>query len=327
MKTAVIYHYYELDLKYKENLIFFLSNAILPHIEYFFYISASCSAELPNLPNIKYIQIENRNHDFGGVLNFYKSGLHHGFDAYIFINSSVRGPFLPNYLSCNWDEILTSRLSKEIGMVGSSINLLPPSSSHTNSFRNSFGYAEPYIHVQTTAYALSLDAYQLIEAKGFFDFDKTLNKHELIDRYEILLSQILMNNNLSISSILPTYEKFSLGNRSINTNKTSVNGDPLYKGAFYGRTLSPFESLFVKTNRNMISNRDLASVTLTSLANKYNAGALTKDGIELFERSSNQLSEGEVIQIRKDQLISVLKHIKTSNPHFAETLIQILQTS
>ncbi len=324
MKTAVIYHYFELNLKYKENLIFFISTSILPHIEYFFYISASCSAELPNLPNVCYIEIDNINHDFGGIVDFYKSGRHLGFDAYIFINSSMRGPFLPNYLSQNWDEIFTSRLSKNVGIVGASINLLPTESPHSHSFRRKFNLTEPYIHVQTTAYALSLDAYQLLAAKGFFDVDESMEKYDLIDRYEILLSQILMNNGFAISSILSTYENFSSFNRSVNINKTAINGDSLYKGAFYGRTMSPFEALFVKTNRNMISDRELASYTFTSLKRNYDLGSLTKDGLNLFETSSEMLGKKETLKITGEQLVSILKNIKRSNPKFAEDLRRLL---
>ncbi len=88
--------------------------------------------------------------------------------------------------------------------------------------------------------------------------------------------------------------------------------------------MSPFEALFVKTNRNMISERELASYTFTSLAKNYNEGNLTKEGVNLFEKSSNLLAEKEGVKITAEQLISILKSVKRSSPKFAEDLRRYL---
>ena len=50
----------------------------------------------------------------------------------------------------------------------------------------------------------------------------------------------------------------------------------------------------------MISNRDLASYTFTSLANKVSKGLLTDDGLELQERSAKQLLREESITLFKN---------------------------
>jgi hypothetical protein len=324
MITAIIYHYCEVDLKYKDNFIFFLSTAIRQQAEYFVYISGPCSVELPVFPNVRYKYIENKNHDFGGIVDFFKSEDVNLYTAFLFVNSSVRGPFLPNYITQNWDEIFTSRLSDNVGIVGSSINFLHAGNQYSQSFKRQYGFAEPYIHVQTTAYAISQGACLLLLKKGFFELTDMLEKNDLINRYEILLSQILMHNDYAISSILPTQEKITLSNKGVELNKTSMHGDSLYRNAFYGRSVSPFESLFVKTNRNMISEKGLASFTFTSLVKKYYEGYLTQQGVDLFKRSSNLLLESDVEKINSNQLISMLKNIKIANPRFAQYLRQYI---
>tara|TARA_Y100000389_G_scaffold205082_1_gene262865 strand:- start:9770 stop:9967 length:198 start_codon:yes stop_codon:yes gene_type:complete len=46
--------------------------------------------------------------------------------------------------------------------------------------------------------------------------------------------------------------------RKIREKVISVkNGDSLRRSAFYSRSLSPFETLFVKTNRDIFSKREL----------------------------------------------------------------------
>jgi hypothetical protein len=324
MKIATIYHYYELNETYKENFVFFLNTAIIDQIEYFFYISGSCTVELPKLANAQYINIENKNNDFGGVVEFSKNRNSLNFDRYIFVNSSMRGPFMPSYYSSSWHEAFTSKLTNKIAMVGSSINLLPLESFHSDYFKKFFDFDPPYIHVQTTAYALSSKGYRLLLKKGFFDVTQNLKKNDVISQYEILLSQIILNNGLSISSILPTQEEFSISKRTVNYKGTTKNGDSLYKSAFYGRTLSPIESIFIKTNRDLISNKELASYTFTSLALINSDLFLTKDGSNLFHKSSEKLHADKSFTITMEQFKLVLNNVKNNNSKLAKKLRKLL---
>lgn len=324
MKKAVIYHYYELNNTYKENLVYFLNTAIIEDIEYFFYISGSCSVELLKLKNIHYIYIENKNNDFGGVVEFSKHNKSLNFDVYLFINSSMRGPFMSPYHPTKWYEVFTSKLSHKVAMAGSSINLLPEEALISSYFKERFDYDPPYIHVQTTAYALSSRGYQLLLNKGFFDVDETLNKNDIISRYEILLSQILLNNGLSITSILQPYEEFSFSKRNSKFLGTNKQGDSLYKGAFYGRTLTPIESVFIKTSRNLVSDRELASYTFTALSSKEPDLFLTKEGLDLFQNSFKKLQAKESITITIKQLKQFLKNIKKNDPGLSKELRELL---
>ena len=307
MKTAVVYHYYEANSKYKDNFVFFLNTAILNELDYFIYISGTSTANLIKRKNIKYRYIENKNNDFGGLLEFNKEFKLVDFSTYIFINCSVRGPFVANYFHEKWYKIFSSKLSKDMPLVGSSINILPTSTKHSELFSKSYNFSSPYIHVQTAAYALSKKGYKILSKCGFFDENRQLEKNEVICRYEILMSQIFLNKGLSIGSILPTQEEFK-GNKKYNRKleDTSNNGDLLFKSAFFGRSISPLEIVFIKTNNhtktndNIISNRDLASYTFTSLSNKVSKGLLTDDGLELQERSAQQLLREEPITLFKN---------------------------
>lgn len=324
MKIATIYHYYELNETYKDNLIFFLNTSIVNEVEYFFYISGACSVELPQLSNTQYFHIENKNNDFGGAIEFSKNKRSLDFDIYIFINSSIRGPFIPSYYSSSWYEVFTSRISKKVALVGSSINLLTEESRISDYFKERFNFSPPFIHVQTTAYALSYEGYSLVVKKGLYDVHDSLKKNDVIARYEILLSQIILNNNFSISSILPTHEEFSLSNKGVKFKGTTKKGDPLQKAAFYGRTLTPLESIFIKTNRNLISSRDLSSYTFTSLVTHSLNSFLTKDGSNLFKKSLEKLHEEESFTITMGQLELVLINIKKNNPELAKELGKFL---
>ena len=325
LKTAIIYHYYELDPTYKNNLIFFLNTAVSNKYEYYIYISGKCSATLPEASNIHYNYIENKNNDFGGVIQFFKDTKSKSFLNYIFINSSVRGPFIPKYYKNDWPEIFLSLLSDEVVLVGSAINILPSETSYSKKFQKQYNFNPPFVHVQTPSFALSSHGFKLLEKKGFFDHNTHLSKLDIIFRYEILMSTLIINNGLSIRSILPIYNKFDFNNRNLNINGTSINGDVSYKSAFYGRSISPIEMIFIKTNRNMITKRELASYTLTSLAEKDKDTFITKDGIKLLEESLKNIYIEDHLLINFDQIKNVLINIKKNHPEVAIKLHNILK--
>ena len=324
MTTAIIYHYFELNETYKENLIFFLNTAILNQAEYFIYISGTCSVNLPEFPNVHYFFIENKNNDYGSVVKFHQDYKSRSFESYLFINSSMRGPFLPTYCNDHWYEIFTSRLSNTIAVVGSSINLLPLDAFHSKRFGQKFTYPPPFIHVQTTAYALSSDAYNLLANKGFFDVTRALHKADVIRDYEILMTQIILNSGLSISSLLPTYEEFNAENKGVEFPCTLYVGDALSKASFYGRSVSPIECVFIKTNRSDSVLRDLYSYTFTALESYYKKGLLNEEGLKLIHKMSQKLLQEEPFRLTLNQVASVLKNIKQSNPNVTEELKKLL---
>lgn len=318
MKLAVIYHYFEKDEIYKENLVFFLSAALHEDVHYFIYISGACSANLPKRPNLHYEKIENKNNDFGGVVAFFNDPRSKGYDAYIFVNSSMRGPFLPTYHQDRWYAPFIARLSDKVALVGSSINHLPTDAPHSSLFAQDYGITPPYTHVQTTAYALSAAGAQCLLAQGFFDETQRLGKHDVVSRYEILLSQLLLKEGFEIAALLPTYERFSLSAPELPYEGTLEEGDPLFAKAFYGRTLSPLESLFIKTNRNMISEKELASYTFTALATKE-PESLSTEGNRLRESAHQKaLSKGPnpIISAARQELATLRKQASRLRKRF-----------
>ncbi|MGX1197125.1 hypothetical protein [Parvibaculum sp. MBR-TMA-1.3b-4.2] len=290
-KVAIIYHFYELNETYRDNFVFFMNTAVDDTADYFVFISGDCSVPLTDHENVKYIQIKNKNHDFGGVVEFVRQFNHLSYDAYMFVNSSMRGPFVPTYFSMPWYDGFLSRLSDTIVMVGCSVNILPMSSSFSVRFGDLFDYEPPFIHVQTTAYALSSKAFKHLVAAGFYDVEDFLEKEDVIARYEIGISQEVLKQGWSISSLLPQYEEFNTGKRSLGYEDTLREGDPLFENAFFGRSICPLETIFIKTNRNMIKESDLNSFTFTSLSTREKSGGLDQAGRELLNRSHRMLLE------------------------------------
>ena len=84
-----------------------------------------------------------------------------------------------------------------------------------------------------------------------------------------------------IRCLLPTYGDAD----GARLNLSARGGDPHQHRAFFSRTLSPLELIFIKTGRNMLSERELASHTYTALLAHRRARALPwVEGERLFER-------------------------------------------
>lgn len=327
-RVAVIYHYFEVDDEYRDNFLFFLNTGINDEAQYFIYISGTCSVNLPVLPNVEVIYIENKNFDFGAQCQFSKRNDCLEYDAYIFINSSMRGPFLPEYHTRAWQSVFTERLKEKVALVGSSINLLPEDSETSLQFAKMTEYAAPFIHVQTTAYAMSSTAYRMMRDLGFYNIDCHLTKLGAICYYELGLSQEIIKRGFKIASILPTYDEFCLENKSSVYETNLKNGDPTNKSVFYGRSASPFEVLFVKPKRRALTETELNSYTFTALAIAKKKFGITLEGITLLEKAHKRAISGkendEKINISLDDIQKMLTQIKQTRPDIAFNLKKIL---
>ena len=280
-RIAVFYHYFESNLHYRDNIVFFLSNCYRENIDFYISISdTQHTLELFERPNIKYIFCENRNLDFGGYFTSLNSISDiEAYDSFIFINCSVRGPFLPEYIAGDWTEVFTRHLTGDVHLVGTGFSRVPEDSRLITHLPKG-AYSPPYDTLQTTAYALSREALHHLMASGFYTTDATWTKDQVIAMYEIRLSLEIRAKGWKIRCLLPTYGEGD----GAKLNLSARGGDPHQRRAFFSRTLSPIELIFVKTGRNMLSERELNSHTYTSLLAHRRGQPPWSEAERLFER-------------------------------------------
>ena len=131
--TLVVYIFSFTDLEYQENLYYFLEHGVRADdgVDYLIVMqegnSTMGATELPSVPdNVRIVTHPNGCFDWGTFGWAIQSG---AVDArryryILFVNSSVRGPFLPPYWppELHWTEVFTSRLSDSVKLVGSTIS-------------------------------------------------------------------------------------------------------------------------------------------------------------------------------------------------------------
>lgn len=291
-KTAVIYHYFEKDRSYRDNLVYFLANGICQKADFFVIISGDCSIDLPEFENVRYIHAPNRNNDFGGYAAYARDYFCDSYDFHVFVNSSVRGPFLPTYYEEPWTTVFTRRLDGDTHLVGSSINVIDDRSGIIKAYKESFPDRHFAAHVQTTSYALTREALMHLIDADFYASDRELDKMEVIVHYELHLSSEIMHRGWKINAILPVYENVDyVGGRVTPENTSARYGDVLWKSSFFSRSLSPLEAVFIKTNRDIIDEVDLASFTFTGLHRALNEGPRFDAAHRLMEECYLHTSE------------------------------------
>ena len=263
--VLVIYHYYEKDQSYIDNFLHFIQFAYRPEFNYLIVIAGSASIKLPQANNIAYFYAKNQNFDYGGYAQAIKDlKFETNYANFIFVNSSVRGPFLPPHSQKAWANHLFDLCSNGVGIVGTAISLTPSHHAISKMYHEKYGYAERnkniLAHVQSTCYVLSQAVLCSLIKGGFYDVHEPLSKDETVRDYEMHLSQTLLAQGLNLKCMLPEYNKPDYRSLSHEINPSSREGDSGFERSYFGRTVHPYEAMFIKTSRNTSSDAYLSQL-------------------------------------------------------------------
>lgn len=290
-RVAVLYHYFEKDQVYRDNLVFFLSRAWRPDLDFFVVIAGACSVDLPQHPNIRYTHTANYGHDFGGYGDVAASGALDAYDHLVFVNCSVRGPFLPDYCSTPWTEPFLNLLTGDVHLSGATINILHDDRKKSREYAQYFPDATPpFIHVQSFAYAMTAACFAFLRSHSVFESSRNQDRHAAIVACEIGISQRVLANGWNISCVLPPYRGIDYRTLRHDINPATRTGHPQAPGAYFGRTPHPYELIFVKPSLQPHGADDLAFHSLMALAHHPVPTPAWPEADELVQRLRHSLA-------------------------------------
>lgn len=318
-KTLVVYHYYEKDSTYRDNFLHFFTFGYSEEVDYVVVVAGSHTLSLPAAGNISYVFTENLNNDFGGycfainnIINVIR------YEFFFFINSSVRGPFLTARDKRLWTEYFIDQIRPDVGIVGSTINILPKNTPCAISYASKYGGTENLSHVQSTSYLLPKKTLLYLIADGFFSSAGIPDKEEAIRDYEVRLSQLIKEQGWNLKSLLPEYNAIDYRTSHDDINPTSDYGDPCFKDSYFGRTVHPHEIIFVKINRNIYSPAYLDNLAFSLLSLDQSSEkilgskdlSLYQSRIHLVKHSKERLSIIPLAQAYKALIKRTIRKIK-----------------
>lgn len=282
--TLISYYFYNDNKFALFNLLSFLKSEPSEDCYYIFFgvninLTRIIKEYWGNASNYKCVEVKNRNYDFQGfklsALEFIRSSR---FKYLLVLNSTVCGPFLPSYIEKHWSKCFTERFSADhkLGINGATISMLRAGSIEGSYFNKSTGFNLSSIpHVQSFSFCVSRRSIEALFSSGYFsDVPETLkSRNDAITYYELLLSIRLLNLNFKISSLIPNTD-VCLDDRKIiiGSNLTTPHCDFMFPDAYRGRTISPYETIFVKTRRfadrlQYLSSLNIANSTISLKAN------------------------------------------------------------
>tara|TARA_B100001093_G_C26851527_1_gene1025396 strand:- start:3209 stop:4168 length:960 start_codon:yes stop_codon:yes gene_type:complete len=245
-RILITYVYKESDYA-KENLNFFIKNGLFysEKIQINIIVKGNkCSANLPTLKNLKIYKTVNLGRDFSGYADSINKVDVNNFDYFIFLNDTVRGPFLPRYLDKKiWPFLFISLLSNKTKLVGSTIN-------YWHDGKNN----EDTKHIQSMSFATDKIGIKLIIDNNIFNkklHEKYLKEsiQSYIGKFEVGLSNIFLKNGFNIDCL----------QQSLNSKILKEHGD-IYIDLYFGELINPLEIMFIKTNK--FSSKILNNYTL-----------------------------------------------------------------
>jgi hypothetical protein len=150
---------------------------------------------------------------------------------FIFINSTVYGPYMPSYCSRNdWPQLFISKLNNNVKLVGLSIN--------------KYGLrGEPNPHVQSMVMAtdrIGLDI--AIKHKIFTKVSIQKNKHSIITQKEVWLSRLILQAGYNIACMMTHYNNTDF-KTPFDKLHEHVSSEMCHNSVIL---FHPYETIFVK---------------------------------------------------------------------------------
>jgi hypothetical protein len=219
----------------------FINNCIFQHPNIDFLIICNNKKSTIQAPSyVKIIYRDNIGYDFGGWSEgLLTNNLYQHYDNFIFVNSSVIGPFLPPDFTGNWTDIYLNGLQGNIKLFGSTINsLLDPLNN---------------AHVQSYIFALDLETLQyLIDQEIFSTTNIAKTFKEAIWNKEVLMSRKIIENGWNIGSLFLLYHgvDFTFSTKQPQDYNIRFLGDVMHDGDF-GYLWTEQQLVFVKGNRGL----------------------------------------------------------------------------
>jgi lipopolysaccharide biosynthesis protein len=234
-KLLVLYVFHD----YNDRVKHFIENCIFYDENVDFIIISNDKNNKFEVPDyVKTLFRDNIGYDFGGWSDaLLKNKLYKQYDNFIFVNSSVIGPFLPCNFKGKWTGIYLNGLRNNVKLFGSTINTneKPLTESHLQSYIFSMDKT-------TLEYLIDCEIFSMT------NYAKTF-QNAIWDK-EVLMSRKIIENNWNIGSLLQYYDNVDFTFQTKKPEEYSIKflDDVMYP-SFRNSLWNEYELVFIKGNR------------------------------------------------------------------------------
>lgn len=187
---------------------------------------------------VKTLYRDNNGFDFGGWSDaLLLNNLYQKYKKFVFINSSVIGPFLPPNFKGRWTDCYLDNLKDNVKLVGSTINCICDALIDT--------------HVQSYVFAMEINTLEYLIQCGIFT--NTVYENNLMDvviKQEIGMSRKIIEKGWNIGSLMNHYKDvdFTFIKKSPQEYDIQFYDDVMYS-KYRNILWKDDEVIFIKGNR------------------------------------------------------------------------------
>ncbi|RKO82893.1 hypothetical protein BDK51DRAFT_16641, partial [Blyttiomyces helicus] len=213
-----------------ENLMYFLRHGLGSHVDYLFVLNSDLreSIVIQTRSNIHILRRENSRVIFCYDLGSFKVGVEYleqalgkTYKRLIMINASVRGPFMPTYTPGCWIDNFLSRLQKDVKLVGTTFNCADRR------------------HVQSQVISVDRTGYELIAPA----LACHVHLWDAVANGEIAATRLVRDAGFKVDVMMMS---FHAGEKAVEEcNTRDIN----FPNGYHGRSIHPYEVMFIKANR------------------------------------------------------------------------------
>jgi lipopolysaccharide biosynthesis protein len=215
----------------------FINNCIFYDENIDFIIISNDKNNIIEIPNyVKTLYRDNIGYDFGGWSDaLLTDKIYENYDHFIFVNSSVIGPFLPLYYKGKWTDVYIDGLQNS-KLFGSTINtcMNPLNYSHVQSYIFS-------MNKETLEHLIHCEIFSMTNYAKTFD--------EAIWNKEVLMSRKVIEKGWNIASLLKQYKNVDFTFKT--ENQPFEYFDDMMFDRYRNKYWNEFELVFIKGNRRI----------------------------------------------------------------------------
>ena len=231
MKTLVLYVYHQ----YNSRVDFFLQRGIFEDPDVDFVIvcnNPECKLIIPSY--VKLYCRENIGTDFGGwSYGLFQENNFQKYDYFIFVNSSVYGPFTNK----KWTDFFINGLNNNIELFGCTINC--GNNPQTLS------------HVQSYAFSLKKSVLEILIKHEIFSLTNFAKTYlDAVYLKEILMSRIILSCGWNIGCLHHYYKNIDFTFKTQPPKNFIFCGDVMFQ-SYCDNFWTPEELIFIKGNRGI----------------------------------------------------------------------------
>jgi hypothetical protein len=254
------------------NLKFFIQHGLHAAADFIFILNGETDVAslIPQEDNIKVIQRPNDCYDLGAYAEVLTTNdLYKGYKRFIMMNASLRGPFIPYWSNSCWSDMYLSKITDEVKLVGMTANCWPTFHIQSMIWATDITGLEVLLFPPEPALDyLSTHPILLPPPKNKESKGKTLPKpapetsrvHQAPGingcfhtwdsavAAEISSTSLMKAAGYKVDAMMAAYH----GMKEYEEGQTCrENRDVLFDGEYFGTNVHPFETGFMKSNRDV----------------------------------------------------------------------------